>query len=332
MSARLSQALLEQALSLIGRAAHGSPDDAARAAQELAVWRTLAPTHEAAYALAHRWWTQSDASALREHIGVPPKSDAAARQRRRQTLAWLGVGGLTAVFGGAARWHWLQPTYSVALRTGRGEVRTQTLPDGSTLTLAPNSHVQATWYRHRRDVRLAQGTLMLDVQPDAARPLHVDTAWGRVRVLGTAFTVAVRENGMDVAVARGRVAVWADVPGKTIDTDRAPDVTLTAGQSVATSVLGAQAPQPVNPQSVGAWREGWLVFQATPLPQAIDRWNDFLTQPIRLATADGERLRGLRLTGTFPASDPDGFLQGLPAMLPVRVQRKDGQPVVAALR
>lgn len=329
---RPARKLVEHALSLIGRCEHGDADTAAIAARDLAAWRAQDPAHEAAATLAQAFWAQTDGTSLREEVGMPRRVDGAARHSRRQMLAWMGSGALVAALGGTARWQWLQPTMTMALRTGQGEVRPHTLPDGSVVTLAPNTDVQVAYYRNRRDFTLTHGGVHLDVQPDAARPLSVATQWGNVRVLGTIFTVALRDDGMDVAVARGKVAVWARSPDGLVNVDRTPDVTLGAGQAVSTSTHGIALPEAVTPQSVGAWREGWLVFHATPLTQALAQWNDFLAQPIRVADGDASRLRGLRLTGTFPVADPAGFLQGLPAMLPVRVRREQGQPVVAALR
>ncbi|MGC7411161.1 FecR family protein [Pandoraea pneumonica] len=330
-----SRGQIAHALSLIGRTQHGDADDAAIAARELADWRAESPVHDAAADIAQSYWAQTDGTALRERVAVPKRSDGVVRHSRRQMLTWLGVGGLAIVFGGAARRQWLQPTLTLTLRTGKGEVTPHTLPDGSVVTLAPHTDVQITYYRNRREFQLWRGGLHLDVQPDTSRPLSVATQFGNVRVLGTVFTVALREDGMDVAVARGRVAVWARSPDGEVHVDRDPDVTLGAGQAVSTTPRGIGSPQGVTPQSVGAWREGWLVFQATPLPQAIAQWNDFLSQPaqqIRIAETDAAALRALRLTGTFPVSDPAGFLQGLPAMLPVRVRRENGQAVITAQR
>ncbi|VVE27614.1 histidine kinase [Pandoraea pneumonica] len=326
---------IAHALSLIGRTQHGDADDAAAAARALADWRAESPVQDAAADIAQSYWAQTDGAALRERVAVPKRVDGTPRQARRQMLTWLGVGGLAIVFGGVARRQWLQPTHTLALRTGKGEVLPHTLPDGSVVTLAPHTDVQITYYRNRREFQLSRGGLHLDVQPDTSRPLSVATQFGNVRVLGTVFTVALRDDGMDVAVAHGRVAVWARSPDGRVHVDRDPDVTLAAGQAVTTLPQGIGAPQAVTPRSVGAWREGWLVFQATPLPQAIAQWNDFLAQPaqqMRMADADAAALRGLRLTGTFPVSDPAGFLQGLPTMLPVRVRRENGQAVIAALR
>lgn len=329
-----SRRQIAHALSLIGRTHHGDADDAddaAAAARELAGWRAEAPVHDAVAGIAQSYWEQTDAP----RCATESPCRSAARHSRRQMLTWLGVGGLAIVFGGAARRQWLQPTLTLALRTGKGEVHPHTLPDGSVVTLAPHTDVQITYYRNRREFQLSRGGLHLDVQPDTSRPLSVATLFGNVRVLGTVFTVALRDDGMDVAVARGRVAVWARSPDGEVHVNRDPDVTLGAGQAVGTTPRGIGSPQVVTSQSVGAWREGWLVFQATPLPQAIAQWNDFLArpaQPIRIADTDVAALRALQLTGTFPVSDPAGFLQGLPAMLPVRVRRENGQAVITALR
>lgn len=81
---------------------------------------------------------------------------------------------------------------------------------------------------------------------------------------------------------------------------------------------GRLAPYSLNAADVGAWSEGWLVFDHTPLPEVVARWNDYLTQPLVLD--DAVSLQALRLTGSFKLREPATFIASLPRSLPVRVQ------------
>lgn len=319
-----SRQLLEYALLLIARQ-HGGDAAAAQAAQdELARWRHAAPANEAAAQAAWRGWAATEAGGLQGAMPLPPtqaERDAHHQRTRRRVLSALGLAGLVVAAGGGGRWYWQQPLAQVALRTGHGELLSHRLQDGSQLDLAPGTVAEATLYRDRRELRLAQGEVRLEVQPDAGRPFEVLTDWGRVRVLGTAFTVAVRDRRMSVAVAHGRVAVWAARPGGTAT--QPPDAELTAGQTVQTTVQGLGDIGTVAAGDVGAWRQGWLVFDRTPLPEVVARWNDYLAQPLVLAADQAAALRELRLTGSFPLRDPAGFIASLPHVLPVQVERAE---------
>jgi transmembrane sensor len=77
---------------------------------------------------------------------------------------------------------------------------------------------------------------------------------------------------------------------------------------------------------VGAWREGWLVFDRTPLTEVVARWNDYL--PSRWCWTM-QLLQALRLTGSFKLREPAIFIASLPRSLPVRVQSlPDGRVVI----
>lgn len=309
-----SRKLLAHALLLIARQHGGDAATAQAAHAELARWRGESPMHEAAAEAAWRGWTATDGSALRDAVPLPPvQADRETRSRRRIVSA-LGLAGLVTTLGVGGRWYWLQPLERLALRTGRGQTLSRRLNDGSQLALGPRTDAEATVFRDRREVRLSGGEIHLEVQPDAARPFTVLTRWGQVRVVGTAFSVAVHERSMVIAVAQGRVAVWSDSGGP-----RPPDAELTAGQTLRIEDGALGAVEAIRSADVGAWRQGWLVFDRTPLPEAVARWNDYLARPLTMP--DEAALRSLRLTGSFRVREPDAFLDSLPDVLPVRVAR-----------
>jgi transmembrane sensor len=81
--------------------------------------------------------------------------------------------------------------------------------------------------------------------------------------------------------------------------------------------------------TLSAWREGWLVFENTPLAEALATVNAYRTRPIEAADA---RVAALRLTGRFRANDSAGLLAVLPSILPLRVRpQADGGVQLQAL-
>ena len=314
--------LVEQALLLVGRVNRGDPASADAARASLQQWRTRDQHHADAIDVAQRLWDATDGSALREAVPRPGRTDPQARRRAMQLLGLAGAALLTA---GGARWWWQQPTLALALQTGHGQLRDQVLPDGTELGMAARTALSVTYYRDRREVRLVRGEVRFKVAPDAVLPFTVHTDWGQVRVLGTVFTVGVRASGMEVAVAEGRVGVWQGAQAA----DGPPALVLQAGDGVRADSQGLGRRVAVQPEDVGAWRRGWLVFEDTPLPEVVERWNDYLPQ--RLQLGPQEKLRALRLSGSFLLRQPQAFLRGLPDMLPVRLGRgEDGTTVIEA--
>jgi len=311
----------EHALLLIARLHGGSPAAAQSAREELAIWREQSADHEATYQLAMDAWAGSDLHGLKDRVPRPQPNGAPGK--RRAILAALGIAGITTLTGGAGRWWWLQPTEQATLNTERAQTLARRMDDGTQLDLGARTSARVAYFRNRREVYLHSGEIRLQVATDASRPFLVKTAWGQVQVRGTVFTVAVRDNGMSVAVAEGHVAVWAgrsDERRQEFD-QRPPDMELLAGDAVMADANGIGTKRPIPVASIASWKDGWLVFDGTSLHEAVSRWNDYLYQPLVLA--DDTRLHNLQLTGSFPLRDPNAFLSVLPRILPVRISRND---------
>jgi len=328
------RAQLEHALLLIARMNGGDPRTADTARETLARWRAAHPDHELAYGAARAGWDATCADALRGDLPVPPTQQERLPAGRRKALSVLGLGALLVGTGALARWHRRLPLHELALATERGQIRTATLPDGSGLALDARTRMRIALYRDRREAWLDEGEAQFSVAAEPQRPFLVVTPWGRVRVLGTVFTVEARRERMRVAVSQGRVAVWAGgwpAGGADAALAEPADTVLGAGQAVFTQG-GALAPvQRVQAGQVGAWRQGWLVFDNTALPEAVARWNDYLNAPLHLG--DEPALRRLRLTGSFPLRSPGAFVEALPGILPVRTERAaDGSVRILARR
>lgn len=328
------RAQLEHALLLIARMNGGDPRTANSAREALARWRAAHPDHEAAYGTARAGWDATCADALRGDVPVPPSQQERLRAGRRKALSVLGLGALLLGTGALARWHWRQPLHALALATERGQIRTTTLPDGSGLALDARTRLRIALYRDRREAWLDEGEARFSVAADASRPFVVVTPFGRVRVLGTVFTVEARHERMRVAVSQGRVAVWAGAlpsGGVPAALDEPADTVLGVGQAVLAEGGALGAVHAVQAGQVGAWRQGWLVFDNTALTEAVARWNDYLAAPLHLA--DEPALRDLRLTGSFPLRSPSAFIDALPGILPVRTERTaDGSVRIVARR
>lgn len=302
-------AMVERALMYLTRMAGGDTETAAKASRQLDAWRIADARHQAAWLRAERLWTNDGAvrEALQELL---PKPDAASSSRRAVLRAFAG-GGLALGLGALLRWQEPQPLYRLGIATARREMRTWDLPDGTQLDVDAGTRASVAYYRDARTLDLAEGQVYLDVRPDPARPFVARTPWGTVRVVGTAFSISARAGVMQVQVERGLVRVWAR--------DGAQDgVLLQPGQTVRTAPSGLDAVRDAPPGAHDAWRQGWLMFDATPLPQAIAQWNAWCDAPIVLAADPA--LAAMRVTGSFPAREPGRFLAALPGVLPVSVE------------
>lgn len=290
----------------------------------LLAWRQQSPKNEAAATTAWRIWQLTGQSEARALLPMPPRAGD-RRVSRRRAMGVLGALGFTAAALAGARFYWGQPQEVLALHTPRGRTLTRMLGDGTRLDLDSLTAARVQLFRDRRTVHLLEGEARFGVTHDAERPFIVTSAWGSVQVVGTAFTVSAREGRMRVAVAEGRVLVRAaNAPAE------AAALALGPGEAVETDATGLRTPWAIDVADVAAWRQGWLVFRNTPLPEVVARWNDYLGQPIRLGT--DARLERLRVSGRFALRDLQGFLEALPLMVPVQVSRTADGPVDIQVR
>lgn len=183
------------------------------------------------------------------------------------------------------------------------------LEDGSRVHLAPESAIAIAMGPDNRHVRLLRGEAWFDVHHDPARPFEVEAGRDRITVLGTAFDVRRGANGIDVAVARGRVAVQL--------ADKPPLTPLAAGEALSINSDGLQRGL-VRPDRVASWRAGRAIVEDRPVATLIDRLRPWYGGYI---VARGPGLERRRITGVFDLRHPDRALDALSRLDAIRVTR-----------
>lgn len=242
------------------------------------------------------------------------RRDEPTRAPPRDAWRWLAqaLGVLVLV---ALGWWWL-PDWIVHwrsdLHTAVGEIRTQTLADGSVLTLDSDSAVSLRWSDSRRELRLLRGVLHVQVARDPLRPLTVHSGGLSARAIGTAFSVdAVRH---EVRVDAGRVRVHlAGLPDVELDAGQAAQV-LDAGWQRAT--ITAQAPD---------WSRGQRIYQAVRLREVLNDLDRYLPQRLWLRAAP---VLEQPVSAVLDLGDPARALQQLCAAHGLAVQHWPGVLVI----
>jgi transmembrane sensor len=210
-----------------------------------------------------------------------------------------------------ARWQ----TYS----TSMGTVAPVSLADGSRITLDSNTRIKVALDTDQRHIRLDQGEALFDVAKDPRRPMVVEVAGKRVTAIGTEFSVRRDSEEITVLVKEGRVKIEAD-RGQLVDANE-----LEAG-SKATTHKGEIAIEQVGLPEVErslSWRDGFIEFKETPLPEAVAEFNRYSVKRIEI---DDPSITSIRIGGRFRCTDTDAFLALLQRGFPVVVTR-DGNRV-----
>lgn len=296
-------AIVEQAIAWRVRLASGTC-----AADEMAAcqyWRAQHPDNELA-------WQRLDAlggrfAAIPSGIGHATLDGARHDPQRRRALKALAV--LVAAGGaGVLATHntGVQP-WLADLRTGVGERRKITLPDGGSLHLNASTSVDIQYTSEQRLIRLYQGEIFVETATDSQRRLFwVNTSQGRLRALGTRFLVRERGELCDLAVYAGAVEVH---PGNGSSAS-----VVNQGWQTRFGVDGVQPPQAVDNER-SSWTDGVLVARQMRLADFTEEFDRQRPGVLRCDPAVAE----LRISGVFPLDDSERALQAVARTLPVKV-------------
>ncbi|MDV6331140.1 FecR family protein [Asticcacaulis sp. 201] len=221
---------------------------------------------------------------------------------RRGILAFVG-GGIAAATAGA----FLLFDRTQSFTTRIGEVRQVALSDGSTATLNTDSRLLVDFHGRERRIALASGEAWFQVAHDRTRPFIVETGKVRVRAVGTAFSVRLRNGSADVLVTEGVVETW-------IEGHEAEKVRFAAGcRAQVTDGSGGvvTAPDPARVGRALSWRGGQLALDGETVDFAVEEINRYNRKKI---IVDSPRLGHEPLVGYFRTNEPEKFSSAVAAL------------------
>lgn len=193
-------------------------------------------------------------------------------------------------------------------RTGKGEIQDFLLPDGSRASLNSDSAVAVRFEQSTRRIEVLRGEAFFQVARDPARPFVAAGRQGEVKAVGTAFTVRQSEEKTEVAMLEGVVEA---------STFR-QRISLKAGQAASLEADGRIVPRKGGVDRSAAWREGYLVFDQTPLAEVVATLNRYRKGRVTLLD---ESFADRRLSGLFRLADTDKVIAAVAETTPLRVTR-----------
>jgi transmembrane sensor len=210
-------------------------------------------------------------------------------------------------------------------QTAVGERTAVTLSDGSVVTLNTQSRLVVNYTPGRRDVTLVAGQALFQVAKNATRPFVVTAGSRQVTAVGTAFDVRLDRRQVRVTLIEGKVKVepakgslWRALPMGERDLVPGQRLVASNGSPAVTVALANVAVET-------SWREGVVVFNDTPLREAVAELNRYAPDPI---TVGDEALGDLRINGRFRTNEPAAFLGAVIAYFPVEAHRTPGGETV----
>ena len=190
--------------------------------------------------------------------------------------------------------------------------QTFTLPDSSSVTLAPGSTLRLQKHKDKRLVQMT-GKVYFNVRHDDRAPFRVNAGSGFVKVLGTRFQVDSRDP-ISVSVVSGKVLFSAIRSGEKA-------LILTKGQS---AVLDPAASKPVeitpkhpNP---AAWATGEFIYDNTPLPEVLSELSEYYDVTLVAFDAGHSSGESRSLSGEFSTSSLQEILNLINSALGTDIQ------------
>ena len=320
---------------------HGEPS--AKDLQNFRAWMAQSPAHKTEVRQLAKLWGELDVltelAVVQEPLSTQSTSarlfDKVAALIKfsnwNRPLAAMVTATLVAVLALPIIIDINKTTYS----TDIGEQELITLRDGSTVLLNTNSSIRVDYSLETRNISLLSGQAHFEVTKDNSRPFNVYAGKGLVRAVGTAFSVYLQPDIIEVTVTEGTIELSAVAPApaptnqpETEPTAPSKTITklslVTAGQNATMdqdtssidSIEVIDAPEIVQKL---AWHQGLLRFSGDPLEDVvaeISRYTD-----LSIVILDPE-IRDLRIGGFFKVGETEKMFQALETSFGVRVERK----------
>lgn len=318
-----------------------APDCSLREREQFEAWLRQSPENAMAYEETKALWDSLGGLDEDESIGpyavsalepgVDAEMDRWARASDsprtptspRSKVIWLplvaGVAALLIVAVGALPL--LRPQVPATPFLATAAIRDVRLADGSNVQLDLETSVSVRIGPANRDVELNFGRAMFEVAHDASRPFVVDAGAGRITALGTQFQVQRQGESISVTLLEGSVGIDSAEGGRhrtlrLVPGQQASYAPNTKSWTVAT----------VDSAALTSWSDGFHVFSATRLSDAIAEVNRY--SKVQLKLADPE-LSGLRLSGSFKLGKGEVIADALPYVIPVKVERRADMVIVS---
>ena len=241
-----------------------------------------------------------------DELSEPLKKIQRLRASRRMNATGPIVASCLALLV-AGCWLWLdRPTllqdWSADFVSARGERRDIRLDDGSRILMDADTAMDVDLSAGQRRIKLLRGTAFFDVAR-TGEPFTVQAENGEVRVLGTQFDVAMRQNGkVSVTLATGSVEVH--VMGT------AQNLLIKPGETVDYDEDGIGSAKVTAVEDEMAWHDGRFIFNNARLADVLAQIERYRNgRIVVLSTLLGER----RVSGNIPLGDTGQALRAVQA-------------------
>jgi len=231
--------------------------------------------------------------------------------------SWLKVAAL--VFIVAATWAYYSTVNNGYATLESGSlVRTETLPDGSEVTLNKNSRIAYSrkFTGDTRSVKLEKGEVFFNVTAEKSKPFIIEADEVAVRVVGTSFNVKHNEHITEVIVETGVVQVAK--AGRVVE--------LRAGERVSIGNNSAiLRKEPNTDKLYKYYRSKMFVADNTPLWRVVEVLNEAYEANIII---ENDQHKNLALNTTFEDESLDEIVRVITQTFKINAVKENGKIIL----
>lgn len=276
-------------------------------------WLDASPEHRQAFESATELWDQLPTQPISPLPRISRRRDEIGKRRLVISVVLTATAAL--VLGLFAL---LRPS---SYATGVGEQRELILVDGSRVWLSGHTRIDVDYRSDTREIRLREGEAYFEVSHNPRRPFVVRTGDRRITALGTIFDVRFVAGHTAVTLLEGKVEVASSSTNIRGIAAAAARI-LAPGERLRIEPNRTEELDRPAVSSVTAWRYGEIMFDRTPLAEAVEELNRDNPMPVVL---DSPSIASLRVSGVFHAGDNLEFSRAIAALYGLRVVQVDGQ-------
>jgi transmembrane sensor len=220
------------------------------------------------------------------------------------------------------------------------------LPDNSRIELNSGARILVNYTPTSRSVVLLAGEALFDVAHGDVRPFQVHSALSVIEDIGTQFVVRKVGDATLVTVIEGRIKTYPakhDASHNTLDIDETGNASLNSGtteielhkheQIKLSEGSGATLARTVlsdeDMSRLLAWRESRMRFENTSLEDAVDEFNRYHVERLRIA--DEVLSRRLKVGGSYYNGLEDGFILSLEREFKLRAKTSIGSDGISTV-
>ena len=297
--------------------------------QQVEDWVAVSETNKKLFEDFKLIWDQSpvterDVNKDDAFIRLQKRIDSNAAPRREAVIKklsrkqWIGIAA-SVILVCTVLWLTFNHVYdngsvSFVRIDSKDKIQTQSLPDGSVITLNTRSTIvyPGKFTGNIRPVSLS-GEAFFKVSPDKTKPFIIKVNDVTVRVVGTSFNIKSRNGKTEVIVETGIVQV--SKKQNSIDLNPGEQVTVTKEQDLL-------AKQQSKGKLYNYYLTGQLVCDRTPLSEVVRALNEVYSAHIVIAN---KSLESLPITTTFKGQSLNEVLDVISGTFKITVVRNNQQ-------